>query len=166
LACTTCAAGDNYKAEYGIEMYINLDHSPSVEAAKAGIDAGFEFIHIDISQAITIASLEDIIAATKEVVKYAKTTGALSKANRITLAAAPTTFRKPRITTRSTRFTKPAEALEFVQATGVDTFAAASAICMATIRCPSSSTRLLREIPTRCLAPSRSTVLRHTARAV
>ena len=33
---------DNYRAEYGVEMYVNLDHSPSVEAAKAGIDAGFE----------------------------------------------------------------------------------------------------------------------------
>ena len=42
---------ENYKREYKIEMYINLDHSPSVEAAKAGIDAGFEFIHIDLSQA-------------------------------------------------------------------------------------------------------------------
>ena len=27
---------DNYRAELGIEMYINLDHSPSVEAARAG----------------------------------------------------------------------------------------------------------------------------------
>src|SRR5690606_18672156 len=42
---------DNYKAEYAIEMYLNLDHSPSVEACKKAIDAGYEFIHIDISQA-------------------------------------------------------------------------------------------------------------------
>src|SRR5438270_4164456 len=42
---------ENYKADYGIEMYINLDHSPTVEAAIEGIEAGFEFIHIDISQA-------------------------------------------------------------------------------------------------------------------
>ncbi|MEJ0073566.1 MAG: class II fructose-bisphosphate aldolase [Candidatus Saccharibacteria bacterium] len=42
---------DNFKYEYGVEMYINLDHSPSVEDAKRGIDAGFEFIHIDYSQA-------------------------------------------------------------------------------------------------------------------
>ena len=42
---------DNYKEEYGIEMYVNLDHSASVEASKAGVDAGFEFIHIDYSQA-------------------------------------------------------------------------------------------------------------------
>src|SRR5579872_5670118 len=32
---------DNYKKEYGIEVFINLDHSPSVEAAKLGVDAGF-----------------------------------------------------------------------------------------------------------------------------
>ena len=31
---------DNYIVEYGIEAYINLDHSPSVEEAKRGIDAG------------------------------------------------------------------------------------------------------------------------------
>ena len=67
---------DNYKEERGIEMYINLDHSPTVEAAKAGIDAGFEFIHIDVSQANHEASDDEIIAATKEVVEYAKTTGA------------------------------------------------------------------------------------------
>ena len=64
---------DNYRAEYGVEMYINLDHSPSVEAAKAGIDAGFEFIHIDYSQAHEYATDEQIIAATRAVVDYAGT---------------------------------------------------------------------------------------------
>ena len=69
---------DNYRAELGVEMYINLDHSPSVQAAKAGIDAGFEFIHIDYSQAKKDASDDDIIQATRAVVEYAaKTTGAL-----------------------------------------------------------------------------------------
>ena len=59
---------DNLRTELGIEMYINLDHSPSVEAAKAGIDAGFEFIHIDLSQAKRDATDDEIIAATREVV--------------------------------------------------------------------------------------------------
>lgn len=68
---------DNYKAEYNIEMYINLDHSPSVEDALDGIEAGFEFIHIDVSQANHDASDEEIISATKEVVNYARLTGAL-----------------------------------------------------------------------------------------
>lgn len=69
---------DNYRTEIGVEMYINLDHSPSVQAAKAGIDAGFEFIHIDYSQAKEDASDEEIIDATRAVVAYAaQTTGAL-----------------------------------------------------------------------------------------
>src|SRR5438105_15333350 len=59
---------NNYKSEMGLEVFINLDHSPSVEAAKAGIDAGFEFIHIDVSQANHNATDEEIINATKEVV--------------------------------------------------------------------------------------------------
>jgi len=67
----------NYKTKYGVEMYINLDHSPSVEAAKAGIDAGFEFVHIDISQAQHDATEDQIILETKKVVEYAKFTGAL-----------------------------------------------------------------------------------------
>jgi fructose-bisphosphate aldolase class II len=68
---------DNYKAEYGIEMYLNLDHSPTVENCKRAIDAGYEFIHIDISQANHDATNEEIVAMTKEVVEYAKFTGAL-----------------------------------------------------------------------------------------
>src|SRR5262249_41072586 len=64
---------DHYKSEYDIEMYINLDHSPSVDAARAGI----EFIHIDLSQAKKGATDEEIIAATREVVAYARGTGAL-----------------------------------------------------------------------------------------
>ncbi len=71
---------DNYKQEYGIEMYINLDHSPTVEDCKRAIDVGFEFIHIDISQANHDAPLEEIIAKTKEVVEYAQFTGALVEA--------------------------------------------------------------------------------------
>jgi fructose-bisphosphate aldolase class II len=63
---------DNYRAEYGLDMFINLDHSPTVQAAKAGIDAGFEFIHIDISQANHNATVEEIEAATREVVEYAR----------------------------------------------------------------------------------------------
>lgn len=68
---------DNYKAEYGVEMYLNLDHSPTVEDCKRAIDAGYEFIHIDISQANHDATTEEIIEKTREVVEYAKFTGAL-----------------------------------------------------------------------------------------
>lgn len=117
---------DNYKAEYGIEMYLNLDHSPTVEACKRAIDAGYEFIHIDISQANHQATNEDIVAMTKEVVDYAKFTGALiesephyfgGSSNVHTEAIDYEEIKKT--------FSTPEGAKAFVEATGIDTFAAA-----------------------------------------
>lgn len=117
---------DNYRHEYGIEMYVNLDHSPNVEAAKRAIDVGYEFIHIDISQANHDASDDEIIRATREVVEYAKFTGALvesephyfgGSSNFHTEAFDYDEIKKT--------FSTPEGAKEFVEATGIDTFAAA-----------------------------------------
>jgi fructose-bisphosphate aldolase, class II len=118
---------DNYKEEFGVEVYVNLDHSPSVDAAKAGIDAGFEFVHIDYSQANRSATEDDIIAATVEVVEYAKnTTGALiesephyfgGSSNVHTEAIDYEEIRKT--------FSTPDGAADFVARTGIDTYAAA-----------------------------------------
>jgi fructose-bisphosphate aldolase class II len=108
---------DNIKAELGLEMYINLDHSPTVESAKKGIDAGFEFIHIDVSQANHDATDEEIIAATKEVVAYAKFTGALVEAEPHNEQIDYDEIKKT--------FSTPEGAKAFVEATGIDTFAAA-----------------------------------------
>lgn len=117
---------DNYRAEYGIEMYINLDHSPTVDDCKRAIDAGFEFIHIDISQANHDASTEEIIEKTKEVVEYAKFTGALvesephyfgGSSNVHTEAIDYEEIKKT--------FSTPEGAKSFIDATGIDTYAAA-----------------------------------------
>ncbi len=116
---------ENYKAQYGIEMYINLDHSPSVENAIAGIEAGFEFIHIDISQANHDATHEEIVSKTREVVEAAKLTGALVESephyfgggsNKFTEAFDPEEIKK--------FFSTPEGARSFVEETGIDTFAA------------------------------------------
>jgi fructose-bisphosphate aldolase class II len=117
---------DNYRAELGIEMYMNLDHSPSVEAAKAGVDAGFEFIHIDLSQAKQDATDDEIIAATREVVAYARRTGALVESEphyfggSSNVHAEEIDYEEVRKT-----FSTPEGARAFVDATGIDTFAAA-----------------------------------------
>jgi fructose-bisphosphate aldolase class II len=117
---------DNYQQEDGLEMFINLDHSPSVEAAKRGIDTGFEFIHIDVSQANHEATDEQIIADTKQIVDYAKFTGALvesephyfgGSSNLHTEAIDYAEIKKT--------FSTPEGAKAFVDATGIDTFAAA-----------------------------------------
>lgn len=117
---------DNYKAELGVELYLHLDHSPSVEAAKAGIDAGFESIHIDVSQAKKDAPIEEIIADDKIVVEYAKKTGAIVESEPHYFGGGSNVF-KTDIDYDEIRkfFTKPAEAKSFVADTGIDTYAVA-----------------------------------------
>lgn len=117
---------DNYKKEYGIEIYINLDHSPTVEACKRAIDIGFEFIHIDISQANHDASESDIIAKTKEVVEYAKFTGALVESEPHYFGGS-SNVHKEAIDYEEIKktFSTPDSSKTFVEATGIDTYAAA-----------------------------------------
>ena len=117
---------DNYKAEYGVEMYINLDHSPTVEDCKRAIDVGFEFIHIDISQANHDASHEDIIEKTKEVVEYAKFTGALVESEPHYFGGSSNVHTETIDYEEIKKtFSTPESSKEFVEATGIDTFAAA-----------------------------------------
>lgn len=117
---------DNYRDEYGIEMYINLDHSPTVEACKRAIDAGFEFIHIDISQANHDATEEEIIAKTKEVVEYAKFTGALVESEPHYFAGGSNVHHEGIDYEQIKKtFSTPEGAKHFAEATGIDTFAAA-----------------------------------------
>jgi fructose-bisphosphate aldolase class II len=115
---------DNFKSDYGLEVYVNLDHSPSVEAAKLGIEAGFEFIHIDISQANHDASREEIIAKTKEVVAYAKLTGALVEAEERYFAGSSNLHTEAIDYEEVKKYnTTPEGAADFVGQTGVDTLA-------------------------------------------
>jgi len=117
---------DNVRREYGVEIYINLDHSPSVEDAKRGIDAGFEFIHIDVSQANHNASDEEIIAATKEIVDYAKFTGALVESEPHYFGGSSNLHtEKIDYAEIKKTFSTPEGTKAFVDATGIDTFAAA-----------------------------------------
>lgn len=117
---------DNYRSQYDIEMFINLDHSPTVEDAIAGIKAGFEFIHIDVSQANHEATDEEIIAATKKVVEAAKETGALVESEphyfggSSNLHSEAINYEEIQKT-----FSTPEGARAFVEATDIDTFAAA-----------------------------------------
>jgi len=117
---------DNYKVEYGVEMYINLDHCPTVEAAKRGIDAGFEFIHIDVSQANHDATDEEIINATKEVVEYAQFTGALVESEPHYFGGSSNVHTEDIDYEEIKKtFSTPEGSKAFVNATGIDTFAAA-----------------------------------------
>jgi fructose-bisphosphate aldolase class II len=117
---------ENYKAQYGLEMYINLDHSPTVEDAIAGIEAGFEFIHIDVSQANHEATDQAIIDATKQVVEAAKLTGALVESEPHYFGGS-SNVHSEEINYEEIKktFSTPEGAKAFVDATGIDTYAAA-----------------------------------------
>lgn len=116
---------DNYKSDFGIEMYINLDHSPTVADAIAGIEAGFECIHIDISQADHNASRDEIVKKTKEVVKAAKKTGAMVEAEEHYFAGSSNLHTEKIDFAELKKYeTDPVGAANFVVQTGIDTFAA------------------------------------------
>lgn len=117
---------DNYKDEYGVEMYINLDHSPTVASAIAGIEAGYEFIHIDISQARKDAALEEIIAETRQIVDYARLTGAIVESEPHYFGGS-SNLHTEKINYEEIKktFTTPEAARDFVERTGIDTFAVA-----------------------------------------
>ena len=117
---------DNYKSEYGIEMYINLDHSPTVEDCKEAIDAGYEFIHIDYSQGKHDATDEEILSVTKEVVEYAKFTGALVEGEPHYFGGSSDIFTEAFDYEEIKKtFSTPEGAKAFIDATGIDTYAAA-----------------------------------------
>ena len=117
---------DQYKTEYGVEMYINLDHSPTVDDCKAAIDAGYEFIHVDISQANHDATDEEIIDCTRQVVEYAKRTGAVIEAEPHYFGGSSDVFTEEIDYEEIKKtFSTPEGSKAFVKATGVDTFAAA-----------------------------------------
>lgn len=117
---------DNYRDEYGVEMFLNLDHAPTVEDCKRAIDIGYEFIHIDVSMADHDASEETIIAATREVVAYASFTGALVESEPHYFGGS-SNVHKEEINYEEIKktFSTPDHSRFFVEETGIDTFAAA-----------------------------------------
>ncbi len=117
---------DNYRESMGIEIYVNLDHSPSVEDAIEGIEAGFEFIHIDVSQSNHDATEEEIIEATKRVVEYAKFTGALVESEPHYFGGSSNVHEEAfDFEEIKKTFSTPEGSRSFVEATGIDTYAAA-----------------------------------------
>jgi fructose-bisphosphate aldolase class II len=115
---------DNLIDELGVELYLNLDHAPTPDAAIAAIVAGFELVHIDVSQADHHASDETVVAATRRVVAHARTTGALVEGELRYLPRSSTVHRlPPDADAIAASLSSPDRARAFIEATGIDTFA-------------------------------------------
>lgn len=123
------ALRDVMRKEYGIPIFLNADHSKSVEVAKAAIDAGYDSVHIDLSA----LPFEENMSGTKEVVEYAKQRlnyrGSTSLEFPIDIEGelgylrGESKIQKEKIEISSEDYTKPEEAKEFVEKTGVDRLA-------------------------------------------
>lgn len=114
--------GRAFEEEYGMPVFINPDHSHSVESAKEAFDAGFNSVHIDLSK----LSFEENVAGTKEVVDYVKSKNPnVSVEGELGYLRGDSIIQKEVIEIKPEDLTKPDQAAEFVEKTGLDRFSGA-----------------------------------------
>ena len=111
----------NAQEKEGIEILLNLDHSPERAKVEEAIEAGFELVHFDGSK----KSYDENVQITKALVPKAHAKG-LTVEGEIDHIAGSSNVHKEQITLEEIKggFTKPEKAKEFVAETGVDIFAA------------------------------------------
>ena len=108
--------------EYGLPVFLNPDHSHSVESAKSAFDAGFDSVHIDLSK----LPFEENIKGAKEVVDYVKSKNPeISVEGELGYLRGESRVQKEIIKIKPEDLTKPEEVAEFVEKTGIDRFAGA-----------------------------------------
>jgi len=107
--------------EKGAVIFLNADHSKSFDSCKNAIDAGFDSIHFDGSH----LSLKENFEITKKVVLYGKKKN-VDISIEGELGCMPTESSKiynKEIKIDKKYFTKPEEAREFTENTGIDRLA-------------------------------------------
>lgn len=111
----------NFREEFNLPIFINLDHSTSESKVLLGIEAGYEMLHFDGSGLSYMQNLK----ATKRIVHEAHKKGLLVEAeiDRIGGSSRPHDEDVKKAQGEG-MYTDPDRAAEFVKETGVDTFAA------------------------------------------
>ena len=114
-----------YREEYNQPVFLNADHTYSVEGVKKVIDAGFDAVIFDGVK----LSLEENIAATKECVRYARASGrdVIVEAELGNIGQSSKILDKipEGVATDDKYLTTPEQAKDFVEKTGVDLLAPA-----------------------------------------
>ena len=112
----------NYREEYNIPIFINLDHAENLENVDSALDAGYELVHYDGSR----LPYEENVKNTKSVVEKAHNKNLLVEGELNTIAGSSADHTKEDISValKGSKMTDPDEAALFVSETGVDTFAA------------------------------------------
>jgi len=99
---------------YEIPVVLHLDHGDTFELCKDCIDNGFSSVMIDGSH----HSYEDNVALTKKVVEYAHANDVTVEGELGVLAGV-----EDDVVAEESTYTKPAEVIDFVKRTGVDSLA-------------------------------------------
>ena len=111
-----------FKEEYSLPIFLNPDHSHSMESAKDAFDAGFDSVHIDLSK----LSFKENIEGTKKVVDYVKSKNPeVSVEGELGCLRGESRIQKEVIKIKPEDLTRPEEAAEFAEKTGIDRFAGA-----------------------------------------
>lgn len=111
-----------FREEFDIPVFLNADHSKSLETATKAINAGFDSIHIDASA----MPYEENIAATKQVVEHARNKGGdIWVEGELGYLRGSSTVQNVEIEVKPEDFTDPFQAKEFVERTGVNRLAIA-----------------------------------------
>lgn len=109
-----------YEEELGIPIFLNADHSKSVETAVAAADAGFNSIHIDASE----HPYEENIQMTKAVVEHAKSIRKdISVEGELGFVPGESKIGTKEISVSESLYTNPDTVADFVERTGVDRLA-------------------------------------------
>ena len=109
-----------YKKDYTIPIFLNADHSKSVESACAAVDAGFDSIHIDASE----HPYQENIAMTYAVVEYAKKKNSnISIEGELGFVPGESKADQKEIAINESMYTNPDSVEDFVKQTGVNRLA-------------------------------------------
>ncbi|OHA48139.1 MAG: hypothetical protein A2806_00680 [Candidatus Terrybacteria bacterium RIFCSPHIGHO2_01_FULL_48_17] len=111
----------NFSSEYGIPIFVNLDHAETFDECMVGIEAGYDLIHFDGSA----LSYKENMEITKKVVSEAHAKDLMVEAEIDRMARKSSEVYKEQITIEELKktFSDPQKVREFVQATNVDTMA-------------------------------------------
>lgn len=116
------ALRDAFRKEFSIPVFLNADHTKSVDAAHVAVDAGYDSIHIDLSA----LPFEENVAGTREIVEYARVQStSVHVEGELGYLRGSSEVQKERIEIKPEDLTNPEEAKEFVEKTGVDRLAVA-----------------------------------------
>lgn len=114
------ALRDAVAKQYGVEAFLNADHSKSIEVAKAAVDAGYDSIHFDGSE----LSFDDNIAQTTEVVQYARAKNPdINIEGELGYLPGSSEVLKDAVEIKPEFLTDPEQAKDFVSKTGVNRLA-------------------------------------------